>query len=579
MSLSLPIVRPPSRPTPPSFLPPRAFHSSQTRNSAPPSDRRPPCSAQQATLSSLFAILRSLTSSSASSSHFQSNLCIHLLKITTPFRTHLPAASTFRLTVHSHRHLPTTPVTFNMTAVSGRAPSQLSESLRAEAQANLWRGPTASSSSLVVKPAASSVRNIKRKPAPKIPTELLQDVSLSRFTPAAPTSVLTEKSLNTHGDSNLTPTPRTPEPIKSASRPQQQYILDIDAPVASTGVYGAGDDAVQQLLRSASVSPASASTAAARNRKGPLRWMQDKEEHTPTASTSTLPPRQLTRKTSISAHLKLSLRRRKSDDQPAPITISGPTNFVHVATGTEGAYASVGASNATLLRRASTTSRVSARSSVRSSMSSNYSTSSYISENTAPSATEKEAASEDKPLYAAMEKKHPLRPLKSIRRPSKLSLQQDELVLTAPAGSTSPKDKRKAIYAAPGSVPAILEPINVAQSTVSRGAKLSPIVSPVGSQAGEHFAAALDRTLGRARGLSSEGGELSLEPELSRSPSSGYESSACTSNRSSLGSLQEFKDFLDFPDMPMSRRNSEKGRAEEDIWSGAALAVPVSGKF
>lgn len=462
-----------------------------------------------------------------------------------------------------------------MSAVSGRASSHLPDSLRAEAQANLWRGPPASSSSLAVKPAASSVRNIKRKPAPKIPTELLQTTN------AASTAVLVEKSLNTRVDSDLTPTPRTPEPPKSAQRPQQHYILDIDAPVASTGSSEAADDAVQQLLRSASVSPASASAAAARSRKGPLRWMQDKEEHTPTVSTSTLPPRQatLTRKTSISAHLKLSLRRNKSDDQPAPITISGPTNFVHVATGTEGAYASVDASSATSLRRASTTSRVSARSSLRSSMSSNYSTSSYISENSAPSATGTEAVDEDKPLYTAMEKKHPLRPLKSIRRPSKLSLKQQEPILDIPAGSTSPKDKRKAIYAAPGSVPAILEPIDVVQGTVGRGAKLSPIVSPVGSQAGEHFAAALDRTLGRARGLSSEGGELSPEPELSRSPSSGYESSACTSNRSSLGSLQEFKDFLDFPDMPMSRRNSEKGRAEEDIWSGAALAVPVSGRF
>ncbi|KAJ1028433.1 hypothetical protein NDA16_001600 [Ustilago loliicola] len=348
-----------------------------------------------------------------------------------------------------------------MPAVSGTASSQLTESLRAEAQANLWRGPiatnasgsTSSSSSLTVKPAVSSVRNIKRKPAPKIPTEPLQDASPSTPVAVASTSVLAHKAFDTERDSELTPTPRTPEPTKSAQRPQQQYILDIDAPVNSAESSSATDDAVQRLLRSASVSPASASATAARTRKGPLRWMQDKEEHTSTASTSTLPPSQpmLSRKTSISAHLKLSLRRNKSEDQPAPITISGPTNFVHVATGTEGAYSSVGAA-ATSLRRASTTSRVSARSSVRSSMSSNYSTSSYVSENTAPSSTEKEATSEDKPLYtAAVEKKHPLRPLKSIRRPSKLSLKPDEPVLDIPAESTSPKDKRKAIYAAPGS--------------------------------------------------------------------------------------------------------------------------------
>lgn len=182
---------------------------------------------------------------------------------------------------------------------------------------------------------------------------------------------------------------------------------------------------------------------------------------------------------------------------------------------------------------------------------------------------------EDKPLYTATERKHPLRPLRSIRRPSKLSLAEDQPVLNIPARSTSPKDKRKAMYAAPGSVPAILEPVDVAKSGAS---KLSSTVSSVGSQAGEHFAAALDRTIGRTRGLSSDGGELSPEPELSRSPSSGYASSACTSNRSSLGSLHEFKSFLEFPDMqPGSRGGSEKGTTAgaEDIWSGAALALPL----
>ncbi|SOV04841.1 uncharacterized protein UDID_02862 [Ustilago sp. UG-2017a] len=475
-----------------------------------------------------------------------------------------------------------------MTTAHGRASSQLTDSLRAEAQANIWRGPIAkdascstSSSSLTVKPAAPFTRNLKRKPTPKIPTELLQDPSLSIPTTAALTSVLGEKSLKAGSDAKVTSTPSTPEPVKSAQQPQQQYILNIDEPVTFAESNSAADNAVQQLLRSASVSPASASTAAgARTRKGPLRWMQDKEEHTPAASTSTLPPRQpaLARKTSLSAHLKL-LRRNKSENQPAPITISRPTNFVHVATGTDGACASAGAQQATSLRRASTTSRVSDQPLLRSNMSSNYSTSSYVSRDTSPSATEKDAANEDKPLFVAMEKKHPLRPLKSIRRPSKPTLKPDEPAVDVPAGSTGPKDKRKAIYASSGSVPAILEPINVTQSSSNRGAKLSPIVSPVGSQAGKHFAAALDHTLGRTRGLSSEGGELSPEPDLSRSPGSGYESSAYTSNRSSFGSLHEFKSFLDFPDTPMSRRNSEKGRQEEDIWSGVALTFPVAGRF
>lgn len=152
-----------------------------------------------------------------------------------------------------------------------------------------------------------------------------------------------------------------------------------------------------------------------------------------------------------------------------------------------------------------------------------------------------------------------------------------------PVVPTSPRDKRKAIYAAPGSVPAILEPINVVSGPNAQASKLSPVAaSPVASQAGENFAAALDRTLGRAHRLGSEGGAQSPEPELSRSPSSGYASS----NRSSLGSLHEFRSFLDFPDMPPgSRRNSNKSSNEEDIWAtldrgsrtatAPALAVPI----
>ena len=417
---------------------------------------------------------------------------------------------------------------------------------------------------------------------PKIPTELLQQHASSTGNAIAATtsttSVLREKAPNTTTDALAIPAvgektaPSRTIPSESTQRPQKQYLLDIDSSVA-TEPTGAADDAVRQLLRSASVSP---SSAPARPRKGPLRWMQDKEEHATSGSTSTLPPRQptLSRKTSISAHLKLSLRRNKTEDQASEIKISAPTNFVHLSTGTEGAHAS---STPISLRRASTTSTVSMRSSLRSSMSSTRSATSSASSDYGSAVSLEQEACEDKPLYTATDKKHPLRPLKSIRRPSKLSLQQDEPVLDMPAGPTSPKDKRKAIYAAPGSVPAILEPIDVSGDSITRTSKLSPIVSPVTSQAGEHFAAALDRTLGRARGLSSEGGELSPEPELSRSPSSGYASSACTSNRSSLGSLQEFRTFLDFPDMPPgSRRNSEKGSHQEDIWAAPTLSVPLA---
>ncbi|SPO23461.1 uncharacterized protein UTRI_02140 [Ustilago trichophora] len=472
-----------------------------------------------------------------------------------------------------------------MSATASMQSSNLSDALRSEAQANFWRGPTisapcsTSSSSLTVKPAAASVRSIKRKPVPKIPTDLLQQYSgsansTSTPTPSAP-PVLREQSLNTTTDTDATPTKESPPSIpmsaQPAQRPQQQYLLNIDAPVATEDIRGPSDDTVQQLLRSASMSP---SSAPARPRKGPLRWMQDKEEHSASASSSTLPSRQptLSRKTSISAHLKLSLRRNKGEEQPAEITISGPTNFVHLSTGTDAAVTS---SKTTSLRRASTTST---RSSFRSSMSSTRSDSSSATSQILTAVSLEEEVANDRPLYATTDRKHPLRPLKSIRRPSKLSLKQDEPLLEIQAGQTSPKDKRKAIYAAPGLVPAILEPLEVSSRSTAQASKLSPIVSPITSQAGEHFASALGRTLGRARGLGSECGELSPEPELSRSPSSGYESSACsTSNRSSLGSLQEFRTFLDFPDMPPgSRRNSEKSGNHDDIWAAPELTVPLT---
>lgn len=148
-------------------------------------------------------------------------------------------------------------------------------------------------------------------------------------------------------------------------------------------------------------------------------------------------------------------------------------------------------------------------------------------------------------------------------------MDQKEPVLNLPNGPTSPKDKRKGIYAAVGSVPKVLEAVDTSTHVTS-----SPLKPPATSRAGEHFAAALDRSIGRARGQSSDGGELSPEPELSRSPCSGYESSTCTSNRSSLGSLQEFRTFLDFSEMlPASRRGSAKGG--DDLWSAPALAVPI----
>ncbi|TKY87340.1 hypothetical protein EX895_004017 [Sporisorium graminicola] len=446
--------------------------------------------------------------------------------------------------------------------------SQWSNSIPLEAQDNLWRGPQASSSTLTIKPASAAVRRIRRKPVPIIPSDLLHSHSSSSSAVAnlaTSTSVPESNSPNSAAYADITPTQESGPSVPSAQRPQRQYLLDIDAPCSSQGASNNADDSVKQLLRSATIS---ASSSSSRPKKGPLKWMHDKEEHSTTSSSLAVSPRQptLSRKTSISAHLKLSLRRNKSDEPPcSELSISGPTNFVHVSTGTEGAHAAVKSPS---LRRSST---VSARSSPRSSASSALSgmfetaDSKWVQQD------------DDKPLYTASGATQPLRPLKSIRRPSKLSLNKPEPLLDIAPGPTSPKDKRKAIYAAPGSVPVILEPVDAAARTEATSSKLSPIVSPITSEAGEHFAASLGRTIVRARVHSSDGGELSPEPELSRSPSSGYESSACTSNRSSLGSLHEFSSFLEFPDLlPLSRRSSDKGRVEDDIWSGSALVVPLA---
>ena len=237
--------------------------------------------------------------------------------------------------------------------------------------------------------------------------------------------------------------------------------------------------------------------------------MQVKDEHSESGLSANTAPRQptLSRKTSISAHLKMSLRRNRVEEPTTPeLSISGPTNFVHVATAGEGGQS---APKGGALTQASTV-------------------------NVGSLVAESRVSAEDgeeKPLYAALTKS-PLRPLKSIRRPSKLALDQAaDVVLAMPAVPTSPKDKRKAIIVAPGLVP----------------------VSPAAG-AREHFASSLARR--------SE--QMSPEPELSRSPSSGYESSEGTSNRSSLASLHEFRTFLDFPDMPVG-----KARERRDVWSDA----------
>lgn len=442
----------------------------------------------------------------------------------------------------------------------GMQSPRLSESLTREAQANIWQGP-ASPPSRTSKSATPLPRAIKRKPAPKVPIELLQEEPITPV-PAQQTIVLQERSLNLPTD-NVTaaPKPTSPmpaSPARSQQHPQKQYILDIDAPADDRRSSTSADASVQELLRSATLAP---SSAAARPRKGPLRWMHDKDEHAPSTSTSSLQPRQpaLSRKTSISAQLKLSLRRNKVENQPVGLVISAPTNFVHLSTGTEGAYGSAGGSS---LRRSSTTSAASRNSSLRSSITSVSSASSFGSE--AELATASKHVDQDKALYSPSEKKHPLRPLKSIRRPSKLTL-QDVSLPPIPAGTTSPKDKRKAIYAAPGSVPAILEPTTDDVPTPTATARAIDAASPGTSPAGAYFAATLDRTLGRAR-LEAENG--SPEPELSRSPSSAYDSSAPTSKRSSLASLHQFSSFLDFPDMPaLSRTNSGEGVKHDDLWT------------
>lgn len=386
---------------------------------------------------------------------------------------------------------------------------------------------------------------------PKIPADLLHDEPSPKpsTTPLLlPPAILHERSLNKTVDSDATPTQETApklavSPPPPTQRPQQQYILTTDAPAPRASICLSQDDAVQQLIRSASISP----PAAQRTRKAALRFkQQDKEEHAAAASTSAAPAARqptLARKTSISAHLKLGLRRRKSEEENVQMVISGPTDFVHISTGSEGAHSSAAT---TSLRRASTVSTSSSnRTSLRSSV---FSASSGSSNSLKEEVEAEDAASEDRPLYT----KHPLRPLKSIRRPSMIKVQSHLTDLPAPTCPTSPRDKRKAIYALPGSVPALLEPTF----------KLNPPTTP---SAGD-FAATLDRTLSRTHRLGSDASEQIPEPGLSRSPSSGYASS----NRSSLGSLSEFRSYLDFPEI-------HKGKKEEqDIWEALDRGVKTA---
>uniref|UniRef100_V5EBS1 Uncharacterized protein n=1 Tax=Kalmanozyma brasiliensis (strain GHG001) TaxID=1365824 RepID=V5EBS1_KALBG len=195
--------------------------------------------------------------------------------------------------------------------------------------------------------------------------------------------------------------------------------------------------------------------------------------------------------------LKVSLRRNKPEEPPsAALTISGPTDFVHVSTGADEAPSSP--------RRPSVTSTT------PSLRMSTASTSSGTSVDTA----------DDKPLYN-LASAQPLRPLKSIRRPSRTIA--EEPLFTSP-GSTSPQDKRKAIYATPGSVLAL---------------------TPVAPR--------------RARGRTSD----ESEPELTKSSSSNDDSD---DSRSSLGSLHEFRRFLDFGD-------DTRHKGGEEWTSGLGLPI------
>lgn len=383
-------------------------------------------------------------------------------------------------------------------SVASPMPSTLPSALSSDSQADRWLGANTPSSSRNVKPPTSSERKVKRKPVPTIPVELLQHQPTLCSTESSATPVLAERSLNS--ESSIT-APLNPKPSanaitgsKTTQQPQRQYLLDIDHPTASTSTLTSVDDPVKRLLRSASVSIGST-----RPRRGPLKWMQDKEEHTATASSSAPPPARqpLGRKGSI---LKVSLRRTKPEEPPsAPLTISAPTDFVHVSTGADEAP--------TTLRRPSVTSTV------PSLRMSTASTSSGTSIDT----------TDDKPLYT-LGATQPLRPLKSIRRPSR-PIEEEPLFTSA--GSTSPQDKRKGIYAGPGSM---LDPLALSSR--------------------------------RARGRRRASDES--EPELTKSSASGDDSD---DSRSSLGSLYEFRRFLDFGE-------DTRPKGAEGDWT-AGLALPI----
>ncbi len=196
------------------------------------------------------------------------------------------------------------------------------------------------------------------------------------------------------------------------------------------------------------------------------------------------------------------------------------------------------------LRRPTWTSN---RSSVRSSTSSTLSGLSY---DTANSSTIDAEVGEDKVLYTNGERKHPLRPLKSIRRPSKLTLNKEEPAWSGASGSTSPKDKRKALYVTPGDVPSI-------------SSRWPSFHRPMRC---EQFAGALGRNISRNRGRGSESSETAPELVVSGSPSSGYESSGASTDRAwrhcrSLGASW----------ISVGRR----GR-REDLWRGPGWVCRLS---
>ncbi|PWY98532.1 hypothetical protein BCV70DRAFT_33566 [Testicularia cyperi] len=431
-------------------------------------------------------------------------------------------------------------------------PSQRSNMLQPD-PSNMWQGPPSLSSSSAAmsrslsKKSGVAPRTIRRKPPPRITEDLFAEAEAS---------------------SNIAPTQSTSSTTTVTSR---------EPPIRPTH----SNISPQILHTTRAPFPAPATKPTLRVKKSPLRWMQEKEEHASTSRLTSSPSTStLGRKSSFSTHLKLGLRRKPStvNAEQRVLEVSSPTNFVHVATAAEPAQACT-----------QPVVHVQAGGDRPSNSSAREDRSSLSSMHRAVISPQPDSVSHE-PLarIPTLEKVQPLRPAKSVRRPNKNTSPEIEAPAVF-AKASSPRDKRKAIYA--GRMP---ELANIGLEHETNAASSTGSSSSIAST----FASTLNNTLAHAQGAVRAGHSRAISadstripysrldpgvgsprreaPELSRSPSSTYtsSSSSSSSNRSSFTDFTEIQSFLDFPDKssysPIIETRDDSN--DSDLWSSIARA-------